>query len=204
MELSYALRSMAEVGLSARTRRGGTARTLAGSVRSNAIHYTRFLLFRFPRDRFELVDAAVGHEREEQVAVLDDVRSNVAPLLHDLIVQRARRALRSCQRERTELELARAARFPSAASSIPVDARGQPAAGTEFDGVLRAIIGSSPRVVTALELDELPRRPFEPGRLGAVRTPDCLQQTSRAAPRPHLTIPGDLQQRSIASRMPAR
>jgi hypothetical protein len=38
---SCALRSVAEVGLSARTRdSGGTARTLAGSVRTYAIHYT--------------------------------------------------------------------------------------------------------------------------------------------------------------------
>jgi hypothetical protein len=35
-----ALRSLAEVGLSARTHAGGTARTLAGSVRYDEINYT--------------------------------------------------------------------------------------------------------------------------------------------------------------------
>jgi hypothetical protein len=40
-DVSRALRLMAEVGLSARTRETrGTARTLAGSVRSYEIHYT--------------------------------------------------------------------------------------------------------------------------------------------------------------------
>jgi hypothetical protein len=40
-DVSRALRSVAEVGLSARTREiRGTARTLAGSVRSYEIHYT--------------------------------------------------------------------------------------------------------------------------------------------------------------------
>ena len=38
--VSCALQFMAELGLSARTRERGTARTLAGSVRSNEIHYT--------------------------------------------------------------------------------------------------------------------------------------------------------------------
>src|SRR5438045_7594891 len=40
-DVSCALRSKAEVGPSARTREGGTARTLAGSVRCNHTHYTR-------------------------------------------------------------------------------------------------------------------------------------------------------------------
>jgi hypothetical protein len=39
-DISYAFRSMAEVGLSARTRDWGTARTLAGSARSCQSNYT--------------------------------------------------------------------------------------------------------------------------------------------------------------------
>ena len=41
------------------------------------------------RGRFKLVDAAVGHQRQKEMAVPVNVRSNIGPLLHDLIVQRA-------------------------------------------------------------------------------------------------------------------
>lgn len=38
-------------------------------------------------NRFELVDSAVGHQRQEEMTIQDEVGSNVAPLPHDLIVQ---------------------------------------------------------------------------------------------------------------------
>ena len=43
--------------------------------------------------RFEFVDPAVCHQREEQVTVLNHEGTDATPLLHDLIVQRSRRAL---------------------------------------------------------------------------------------------------------------
>ena len=55
--------------------------------------------------RFELIDSAVCHQRQEEMAVPDDVRANVAPLFHDVIVQGAGRTRGACQRQRTELDL---------------------------------------------------------------------------------------------------
>lgn len=63
-------------------------------------------------DRFELVDPAVGHQREEEMTVFHDVRPDKAPLLHKVIVQGARRALGARQRQRPELELIRADHLP--------------------------------------------------------------------------------------------
>ena len=40
-------------------------------------------------ERFEFVNPSVRHQRQKQVTVLDDVRSDVCPLLHDQIVQGA-------------------------------------------------------------------------------------------------------------------
>src|SRR5262245_27262424 len=114
--------------------------------------------------RLELVDSAVRHQCQKQMTVPDDIRPNVAPLLHEVIVQRTGQALRTRQRQRAELDLVRAAGLPRTVSAIAVDARNQLSAGGEFDRVPCAVIGSQRRVITALELDQLPRRAYESQR----------------------------------------
>ena len=95
------------------------------------------------------------------MTVPDDVRADVASLLHDVIVQGTGRAPGARQGQRAELDL-RAGRFPGAASAIAADARVQLSASAEFDRVLRAVIGRQRRIVTVLEPDETPGRAGEP------------------------------------------
>src|SRR4029450_3460347 len=102
-------------------------------------------------------DPSVRHQRQKKMPVLHHVRPDVAPLLHDLIMQGPRRALGTRQRQWTKLEGIGTARFPRTATSIAVDACGQPAARSELDAVLSAVVWRQRRPITALELDELPR-----------------------------------------------
>src|SRR5262245_36531399 len=90
--------------------------------------------------------------------VSDDVRSDVRPHLDDLIVERARRALRARERQRPEFDLAWACGLPGPDPAITVDSSVQLSAGEKLDGVLRAIVGRQRRVIHALELHQLPRR----------------------------------------------
>src|SRR5215471_14436141 len=92
------------------------------------------------------------------MTVPGDVRSNVRPLLHDLIVHRARRALSARERQRPELDLARACGFPGPNPAITVDASVQLSAGEKLDGVLRPVVWCESRVIHALKLHQLPRR----------------------------------------------
>src|SRR5262245_30750423 len=114
----------------------------------------------------ELVDSAVCHQREEQMTVPDDVRSNIAPLLDDLIVQRTSWALRARQCQRAELDLASACLFPGPTPAITVETSSELSIGSELDGVFRAIVRRQGRIITALELHELPRRAGKPSRRG--------------------------------------
>ena len=50
--------------------------------------------------KLELVDSAIGHQRQKEVTILDDVRPDEAPMLDDRIVQRAGRAHGARERER--------------------------------------------------------------------------------------------------------
>src|SRR6185436_720957 len=86
--------------------------------------------------RLELVRAAVGHESEKEMTVLDQEGPDTAPLFDDLIVQRSGGALRAREGERTELELIGTTRCPGAASAVAVDAGGQPSIGFKCDRVL--------------------------------------------------------------------
>src|SRR5262245_16012622 len=92
------------------------------------------------------------------MTVPDDVRSGIPPLPAALIVQRTGRALSACEGQRADLDLAGARGFPGPASAITVDTSGELSAIGELDGVLRAIVRRQDRVITALELHELPRR----------------------------------------------
>lgn len=58
-----------------------------------------------PCQRLELLDAAVGHQGEEEVAILDNIRPDITPLLDDPIVQRS---LRTFWRESAPIDRARA------------------------------------------------------------------------------------------------
>ena len=78
-------------------------------------------------------------------------------MLHDVIVEEAGWTFRAGQRQWTELDLIRAGRLPGAAPSVAVDACGQLSARAEFDRVLCPLVRRQRRVITALELDELPR-----------------------------------------------
>src|SRR5262245_12716653 len=92
------------------------------------------------------------------MTVPDDVRSDIAPLLDDLIVQRARWALRACQCERAELDLAGTSCCPRPTDAITADAHDELSAAGTPDGVFRACVRRQRRIVHALELHELPRR----------------------------------------------
>src|SRR5262249_35668204 len=113
---------------------------------------------------------------EKETTVPDHVRSNVAPLSDYLIVQRTWWALGACERQRTEFNLARAARFPGPASAITVDARCQFSIGFKVKCVLRAVGRHERRVVAALEFHELPRRSSKRGRRRGGR---CLTTGSK-------------------------
>ena len=69
------------------------------------------------RDRFELIDPAVCHQREIEMTVLEQIRPNVAPLLHNLI-ERFGLALGAREGQRTELKLIRAALLPGPAPRL--------------------------------------------------------------------------------------
>src|SRR5262245_53166694 len=100
------------------------------------------------------------------MTVPDDVRSDIGPLPDDLIVQRTGRALRARQCEPAEFDLTGAGGFPGPASAITVDASGELSAIGELDRVLRAIVRRQGRIITALELHELPRRSRQSRRSG--------------------------------------
>ena len=107
-------------------------------------------------DPFELVDSAVGHQRQKEATVAHHVRPDEPPLLHDVIVQGPRGTCRAGQSQWAELELAGAIRCPGPASSIAINTRRQLSIGTELNCVLCAIVRRQRRVVAALEPDELP------------------------------------------------
>src|SRR5690606_3076597 len=71
--------------------------------------------------RFELVDPAVRFQRQKEMAVSDDVRADVLPLLDDVVVERVGWTHGSGQREWTEFE-ACPVRLPCASAAIAVDA----------------------------------------------------------------------------------
>ena len=95
------------------------------------------------------------------MATLEHIGADVAPLLHDLIVQGPGRACGARQRQRAELQLAGAARRPRSPASIAIDARRQLPGGSKLDRVPRAVVRRQRLAVTALELDQLPRRALQ-------------------------------------------
>lgn len=115
-------------------------------------------------DRLEFVDAAIRHQRQKEVVILDDVRADEVPMLDDLIVQRPGRTHGSSERERTQLQLTCSRRLPRATTPVAVDARAQHAICVELNCVLRLVVRRQRLVVAPLKLDELPRGPAEVGR----------------------------------------
>src|SRR5688572_20223973 len=77
--------------------------------------------------RLELIDAAVGHQRQEEVTIPDDVGPDEVPMLYDHIMQRPGRAHPSRESERTELGLTWADRLPRASTPVAIDAHVQTA-----------------------------------------------------------------------------
>ena len=63
----------------------------------------------------ELIDAAVGLQRQIEMSFPDDVGAYERLMLHDAVEQRSRRAHGAGERERTEFELTRCSGLPRAA-----------------------------------------------------------------------------------------
>jgi small-conductance mechanosensitive channel len=122
------------------------------------------------REGLELVDAAIGHQRQEQVPVLDHIRADGRPVLDDAIVHRLRRAGRAGERQRAECKLARRRGYPGPAAAIAVDAGGERAVAAKAERVFRSIVRRYDGVVPALEPHQLPGRSGERRRR---RLPDC-------------------------------
>src|SRR5262252_3852109 len=67
------------------------ARTYASLPRADLIQIKNRVTGSSGFPGLELVDPAVGHQREEQVSVANDVRADVVDVLHHAIVERPRR-----------------------------------------------------------------------------------------------------------------
>jgi hypothetical protein len=106
--------------------------------------------------RLKLIDAAVRHQRQEEMTVFDDVRSDKLPLLDDLIMEGTGRARSAGERKQAELELIRSRRLPGASTPVAVDPYAYMTIGPEGDGVLCLVVRDQSCVVAPLEPDKLP------------------------------------------------
>src|SRR5512144_3283825 len=125
---------------------------------------------------FEVVDAAVSHQRQKKMTVLDHVRAHELPVPGDTIVERARRTRRARKRKRTELEVIRSRRLPRSRAAVAVDSRAHATIGAKENCVLRLVIGCQRLLVAALEFHELPGRAAESG--GWIRRSGLLARTT--------------------------
>jgi len=79
------------------------------------------------------------------------------------------RALRPRQRQRAELQLIRAARFPGAAAAIAIEAYVEHAVRAEAEGVARTLDGRARDAIAHVDLDEPPGAALEAARRGGPR-----------------------------------
>ncbi len=90
------------------------------------------------------------------MAVPDGIRPEVRPVIDDAIVQRAGRAHRARDSERSELDLTPSRGFPRSARAVAIDTRAHGTLRRKGESVLRPVFGSEDRAVAALELHETP------------------------------------------------
>jgi hypothetical protein len=89
----------------------------------------------------ELVNAAVRHQRQKEIAILYYGRPHVSPILCDAIVEGRRSAHGAGERERAELELIQPLGFPSTRTTVAINSGRNASVGDKGDGVLALIVG---------------------------------------------------------------